>query len=249
MPLPVLFANLTAPTLPELDEDFAALGAITQIPCAVSGTNALTLTPAASTPTISAYNQYQTYVGIASAGNTGPATGAVGSLGALAIYKDGIGGPTALTGGEIVTGNAIFLTYDSALNSGAGGFHLGTGPGILAGGVFSGNIAAPSLTIPSGATASIAAGSSITRIRSTAVSLTWGVLTAGQTSLAAVTLAGISIGDVVRLGYPATLLAGIGYNGYVSSASVVTIEAFNYTPSSSLTPTGGFYRVAVEGFT
>jgi hypothetical protein len=33
-------------------------------------------------------------------------------------------GPVALSGGEIVATNAIFLTYDAALNSGGGGFHL-----------------------------------------------------------------------------------------------------------------------------
>ena len=124
MALPVTFAAQTTPTMPELDQNFAALGALTAIPCTVSGTNTITMTPAANTPTIAAYANYQPFSGVAAATNTGAATNAVGGLTALAIYKDSASGPVALAGGEIVIGNALYLVYDSALNAGNGGFHL-----------------------------------------------------------------------------------------------------------------------------
>lgn len=124
MPLPITFAGLSVATGAELDQNFAALGALTTIPCTVSGTNALALTPLANTPTVSGYANYQAFSCVASATNTGATTAAVGSLAALSVYKDKSTGPTALAGGEIVNHNLITLTYDSALNSGAGGFHL-----------------------------------------------------------------------------------------------------------------------------
>lgn len=124
MALPVIFSGLTAPTLPELDQNFAALGALVPIASAISGTNSLSITPAANTPTISAYVNYQPFAGIANGANTGATTAQVGSLATLNVYKDTPGGPVALAGGEIVAGNYVSLIYDSALNSGAGGFHL-----------------------------------------------------------------------------------------------------------------------------
>lgn len=124
MPLPTLFATQTTSTGPQLDANFAALGALTAIPCAISGTNAIILSPSANSPTIAAYANYQPFSGIAAATNTGAVTAQVGSLAALAVYKDTASGPVALVGGEIAIGNALYLVYDSALGSGAGGFHL-----------------------------------------------------------------------------------------------------------------------------
>ena len=124
MALPNTFAAQTAPTMPELDQNFAALGALTAIPCTVAGTNTITMTPAANTPTIAAYANYQPFSGVAAATNTGAVTAAVGGLTALAVYKDTAAGPVALAGGEIAIGNALYLVYDSALTSGNGGFHL-----------------------------------------------------------------------------------------------------------------------------
>ena len=126
MPLPTLFAALTAATGEELDANFAALGALTPIPCAVSGTNALVLTPASSAPTVSGYANYGAFIGIASAANTGSVTVAVGALPVLGAYKDTSAGPAALVAGDIETGNVIQFIYDTALAGGAGGFHLAT---------------------------------------------------------------------------------------------------------------------------
>src|ERR1035437_374938 len=111
-----------------LDNNIATLSAAAPISCAVSGTNALTLTQNAAglvpSSVLTAYTQNQLFNGIASATNTGATTATIGVVGALNVYKDTAAGPVALTGGEIVIGCAFSLRYDSALNTGAGGFHL-----------------------------------------------------------------------------------------------------------------------------
>lgn len=129
MSLPTLFANQGTSTGAQLDANFAALGKLTAIPCGVTGTNTLSLTPLAGTPAIPAYSNYVPFTGIASATNTGASTVGVGNLQSLPIFKDTPAGPTALVGGEIVAGNLITLTYDSGL----GGFHLQTGINSSAG--------------------------------------------------------------------------------------------------------------------
>ncbi len=124
MALPFVFANVSTLSTPQLDANYNALGALTPIPCAVSGTNALTLTPAASTPTVAAFSNYQQFTGVASATNTSTVSAVVGALAALPVYKNTTGGPSALIGGEITASCGINLMYDSALNAGNGGFHL-----------------------------------------------------------------------------------------------------------------------------
>jgi hypothetical protein len=124
MALPFTFAAQTAPQMSELDDNFAALGAMTAIPCSATGTNALVLTPNADTPIVSAYTDYMPFSCVVAAPNTGAATAAVGALAALPVYADTIAGPVALVGGEIVAGNLLILTYDSALAGGGGGFHI-----------------------------------------------------------------------------------------------------------------------------
>lgn len=162
MALPYIFGSQTQPNLTWLDSDFAAIGAITTIPCVVSGTNALTLTQAANTPTISAYANYLRLSGIVAVDNTGAVTAQLGSLGTLNVYKDTVAGPAALSGGELQAGNYIVLVYDSALNSGAGGFHVqvpsagggtgtvtsvGTGTGLTGGPITStGTVSLASIT-------------------------------------------------------------------------------------------------------
>lgn len=124
MALPNTFAAQTTPQMVELDQNFAALGALTAIPCTVAGTNALVLTPATNCPTVSAYVNYQSFVCAATATNTTAVTARVGSLGILPVYLDTAAGPVALSAGDIFIGNLVVLFYDAALNSGAGGFHL-----------------------------------------------------------------------------------------------------------------------------
>lgn len=132
MALPVTFGGLPGPVpLSDLDQNFAALGALTTIPCTISGTNTLTLTPAANTPTLAGYANYQPFSGVVATTNTGPTTAQVGSLAALNVYKDTTSGPVALSGGELHIGNTFILVYDGTLDSNTGGFHLINIPAIV----------------------------------------------------------------------------------------------------------------------
>lgn len=124
MTLPFLFKSVTAATGQDLDNDFAAVGQMGVLPCTVTGTNALVLTPGANTPTILAYSNYQRFSGVAANTNSAATTARVGALSILPVYIDTGAGPAALGGGEIVQNNLIEWVYDSALNSGSGGFHL-----------------------------------------------------------------------------------------------------------------------------
>src|ERR1700722_5830340 len=139
MPLPFIFASLSGAPVSDLDANFAAVGLLGTIPCAVSGTNSLTLTPFASpaSPTVTAYQNYMVFSGRASGTNTGPTTANAAGIGLLTVYKDSGSGPAILAGGEIQPNNLIQLLYDSSLNSGAGGFHLSTAPSSSAGSVTS----------------------------------------------------------------------------------------------------------------
>jgi len=233
MALPwTIFGTLTQWYGSQFDNNFAQCAAMGSVPCTVVGTNTLTLTPQVSGLVLSAYGNYQTYYGIAVGTNTGAVTAAVAALGALNVYKDSPTGPVALTGNEIVTNNGIWLTYDSTLNTGAGGFHLVTGPAQVATG-----LAGPNLQVPANA------ASSITSILSGSATLTFGSITPGNQSIATITIAGVSVGDVVALARPATITAGIGMDAWISAASIVSIQAFNFTSASTLTPAGGVYRV------
>jgi len=126
MSLPTTFASLTTATGALLDGNFAALGALTPIPCGVAGTNVLTLSPAPNTPTVVSYADYGQFVTVAVSTNTGAVTAGVGSLASLGVYKDTTSGPAALVSNDVVAGNVVALVYDAALAAGAGGFHLVT---------------------------------------------------------------------------------------------------------------------------
>lgn len=218
MTLPASFANNTTPTGQQLEDNFAALGALTPIPCVVAGTNTVTLTPEANTPAVSAYANYGQFTGIAAATNTGPVTVAGGSLGALAVYKDTIGGPKPLTGGEIIINCPLLLMYDSTLNSSAGGFHL--------------------MSVPSRSVHSL----------TTLTTLTFGALTPQTASLATVTITGCSVNDVVSLGLPPSPSVGVLYVGSVPNAGTVVVSAFNSFSLATVTPTGGAFRVVAQGY-
>lgn len=127
MSLPTIFANLTAATGAELDGNFQAVGVMGVFSCTVSGTNTITFTTASNQPTLSAYANYLAFRGVVAVTNTGSVTINVNGLGALNGYKDASGGPTALASGDLHAGNLITAVYDSALNTGSGGFHIKSG--------------------------------------------------------------------------------------------------------------------------
>lgn len=140
MAFTVTFAALSNATGANLDANFNQVGKIGAIPCSVSGSNAVTLTPiAGQTPTISAYATGLQFAGIVATTNTTATTLRVNALAALNCYKDTVTGPAALSGGELISGNAFTAVYDAALNSGAGGWHIYTST-AFAGGTITGNV-------------------------------------------------------------------------------------------------------------
>jgi hypothetical protein len=243
------FENNTQNSLVALDNNFTTFGALVPIPCAIAGTNALTLTQNAAgivpTPTISAYTTNMLFTGIAASTNTGTATATVGSVGALNIYKDTVGGPVLLSGGEIVANNAISLRYDAALNSGAGGFHLTSATQSTASAI------APSAVQVNG-------NSTLTNLLSGTVAVTFTVAP-GWTSqdqafsiTAALASALPAIGDFMLVNPPSVAGPGISYAGYVSTvaslSSVASVATLNIrqinSASASLASNSGVYRYA-----
>lgn len=249
----VTFAAATSPVMSQLDTVFTQVGNLGIIPCAITGTDALVLTPTAGrTPTITAYFQGLQVAGTVVATNTTTMTARVGALAILNVYKDSPSGPVACSGGEAIIGCAIALRYNSALNGGAGGWHLISNTGY-SGGTISGavvinnNLSVASLAsvtkLMIGATAS-----SISRILSASGTLTYTVVPANTTQQQTLACAGAQVNDVVQVGPPASVVTGTHFMGYVMAAGTIAVVAVNPT-AASLTPLTGIYRVAVTGFT
>lgn len=237
MPLPHVFGLQTIPQMSELDDNFNALGALVTIPCAIVGTNALTLTPAVTyAPSVPLYANYQAYCGFAVAANTSSVTAQVGALASLNVYKDTPNGPVLLTGGEIQPGNLIILLYDFIINSGVGGFHLQTGGSDLVG---------QSLTVGA---IKIGTGTFVTRLLHRTATLTFSLTNANTTNDLTATLTGVQLGDDITISPPSTVIAGVGYMGFVPAAGTVTIRALNVT-AATLTPTGGTFGITAQGYT
>ena len=161
MPLPVNFATLTQGNQPLslLDTQFAALGALVHIPCTAVGQNAVTLTAAVNTPTITAYTNLSPvfmWVQAQTTSGGGPWTIALSGLGAITAYRNN--GQTAIGSGDLVAGSAYQAFYVSTLNSGAGGWVVdafstaASGGVLLSRTVYSGS---QTITIPATATKGI----------------------------------------------------------------------------------------------
>lgn len=245
------FQNSAGPDqLSALDNNVATLSAAAPISCGIAGTNTLTLTPNAAglvpSSTLAAYTQNQLFTGIASATNNGAVTATVGSIGALDVYKDMPAGPVLLAGGEIVALTAISLRYDSALNSGAGGFHL------------------TSSTAVSNSAISPGANSSLTNLLSgNSPTLTF-TATPGWSSqdvtfsvTAALASALPAVGDFVQVNPPSLGVAGVDFRGFVlgvgsisslASAATINIRLLN-AASASLASNSGIYRYVAQRFT
>lgn len=120
------YANLADGLSPlsQWDQSLADMGKLGAIPCTAAGTNAVTLTQAAAnfSPTIIAYQNYQLFSFVPAANSTGLLTVALGSLGALKLYRaDGV---TQATTGDLSSTSVVIIVYNSALNSAAGGFQI-----------------------------------------------------------------------------------------------------------------------------
>lgn len=243
------FENNLTNSLQALDNNFITFGALAPIPCAIAGTNALTLTPNAigvvPTPTLSTYANHMLFTGIANGTTTAATTAQVGSLPVLPVYKDTRGGPVLTAGGEISNLNAISLLYDSSLGGGTGGFHLFTSTAIT-----NTDIAVSSIRI--GNTQS----SAITNVLSGTMALTF-TATPGWSSqdqsfsvTAALASALPAVGDFIQVNPPSLGAAGVGYSGFitgvgsissVASAATIAIRLLN-AASASLASNSGIYR-------
>ena len=235
-----LFANTTAPTGQELDNNFLAYAVFCNIPCTLSGTNAITLAQNANTPTLTQLTNYIQFTGIIANNNSGAVTLTHPSFGTLNVYKDTAVGPGALTGGELIQGNAATFRYDSTLNSNAGGYHAYTGT-TFAGGTISSNLSivggsvgasltsvlltGNSLTI-SAADLQIGSGATMARLLSGTTTLTYSVTSANAVQDQSFALAGAQINDSVALGL-GSVPSGVGFTGFIGTVGTVTLRMLN----------------------
>lgn len=124
MALPTIFATQPTGNVPasDLDANFNAVAAMGIMQCTASGTNSITLTPAANQPAVSAYANYQQFSFVPAATPTGSVSLQVGSLALLPLYY--ADGKTQASVGAFTAVQLVIMVYNSALNSGAGGFQI-----------------------------------------------------------------------------------------------------------------------------
>jgi hypothetical protein len=96
------------------------------IPCSASGTNVITLTPNDSSPLLEKYVDHEIFSFMAAATSTGSVTALVvartGNLSTLKAYISG--GATQAGAGDVEQNKLYLAIYNSALDTGAGGFVL-----------------------------------------------------------------------------------------------------------------------------
>ena len=251
-----LFANTTVPTGQELDTNFLAYAVFCNIPCTLSGTNAITLAQNSNTPTLTQLTNYVQFNGIIANSNNGAVTLTHPSFGTLSVYKDTAAGPAALTGGELIQNNAVTFRYDSSLNAGSGGYHAYTntqfaGGTITSNTIFSGAVLSVvggsvgasltsalltgnSLTL-SAALASVtnlevgATAATLARMLSGLGTLTYSVTSANAVQDQSFALAGAQIRDSLSMGID-SIPSGVGFSGFIGTVGTVTLRLLN--PSS-----------------
>ena len=131
MTLPYVFATLGGNQPGStLDDDFNAVAQMGSIFCSSAGTNAITLTPNANQPEVTAYVNDTLFAFNAAATPTAAVTLQVGSLGALNVYYSD--GATQISAGAFVQGQFVIVVYLASLNGGAGGFSFVNGALISA---------------------------------------------------------------------------------------------------------------------
>ncbi len=233
MPAITLLAGVSSATGQQLDNNWTAVSNQAPIPCSVTGTNTLSLTQKPNVYVVTAYIQNMQFSAIASATNTSTATAQLGSLGPLTVYKDSPAGPVALSGNEIVANCAFTLMYDSALNVGAGGFHLFSSTDIT------GTAINPS-------SFQLGSGAVLNRYLTATASVSFSVFAANSSQESIITLAGAAVNDAVQVGPPAMSNQALSFNGYVPASGSVTLRAVNAAGATvSLTP--GIFRLTAMG--
>lgn len=78
--------------------------------------------------------------------------------------------------------------------------------------------------------------------------LTYTSIVPGAVQGKTVTLAGVSVTDIVSLGLPAAPYASVVFAGYVSAAGSVVVNAYNYG-GQTVTPGTVSLRVEARGYT
>lgn len=242
------FGNDTTPALPDLDNNFKALGVLTPIPCVVAGTNTLTFTQngagQAASITVAGYENGLQICGIVAQTNTTTATAGLGALAQLNIYKDSVAGPAALTGSEMVALCAITLRYDSALNSNAGGWHL------IANVSTSGNTISPALVRASvGMQVGATTTPTLTGLIQATATLAYTSIVPGATQDQSFTVAGLLSTDGLAMSLPLPVSTGLVLTPYFAAGSTVTgtvtMRYANVTAGSTITP--GTITVGLKG--
>jgi len=119
-----ILANLSSGNQPLsiLDTQFNNVAAWGRVICTASGTNDITLTPSLSGFAALTYADGHQYFFIAAATSTGAVTLKVGAQAARNVYR--ADGTAQVAANDIVSGHAYAVTYNSALNSGTGGWYL-----------------------------------------------------------------------------------------------------------------------------
>ena len=120
-----IFASLPAGDFPaqDFDSSFDQVAALTNIFCACAGTaNNLLLTPTATSPAVTSYQDGAKYTFFAAAANTGPLSAAISGLPVYAVF--GQNGSQISAANAVTAGSYYELIFHNALNSGAGGLLL-----------------------------------------------------------------------------------------------------------------------------
>ena len=165
MTLPYIFDNQSGiVSAMEIDTNFNAVGAMGVTSCTASGTNAISLTPLTNQPAVTVYKNYQLFGFVAAATTNGTVTLQVNGLGFLPLYDaDGSAdGPNSL-----LINQYYIVAYNSALNTGSGGFQLVSPSELLSNKILSCEGAATAtnsntLTNVSGMSLNLIAGASYT---------------------------------------------------------------------------------------
>ena len=239
------FATKTSPTaMSTLDTQSNNVAQWGAIDCSTSGTNAITLTASLSGYTPAAVANYVTYRFVAANTTTGATTLKISNGSFLNCYAGD--GTTQITTGDIVQNQAYLATYNSALNSAAGGWlitplgaigYQTTGTGLIVRQT-SPTLITPALGTPGSGTLTNCTGypvstiSTYTTLSGTSTQIT-GLSASGRTFV--VSFVGASFNATAALRIRIGPSGGVATSGY---GGVVSICADASTPSNVIASSG-----------